>query len=104
MATFMDDAVSGTWIGVSVDRIGNVIVVALILSDEAAEVASVVKIILNAGLGFLLTVIGCWWNSRQTGEEEKEPVTVGPETCKMKLRWSRIRLLLLDMKQQRGKV
>jgi uncharacterized integral membrane protein (TIGR00698 family) len=76
MATSMDDAVAGAWIGASVDQTGNVIVAAAILSDEATEVASVVKMTLNAGLGFLATVIACWWNSRQIDEGEKKPVNL----------------------------
>jgi uncharacterized integral membrane protein (TIGR00698 family) len=76
MAISMDDAVAGAWIGASVDQTGNVIVSAAIISEEATEVASIVKMILNAGLGFLATVIACWWNSRQKGEEEKKPISL----------------------------
>jgi len=75
MGVGMDDEVAGAWIGASVDQTGNVVVSAAIMSDEATEVASIVKMVLNAGLGLMSTAVGVWWNSRQTGEDRK-PITL----------------------------
>ncbi len=57
----MDHYVAGAWIGGSVDQTGNVIASAAIISDEATEVAGIVKIILNSGLGILATFVAIWW-------------------------------------------
>jgi uncharacterized membrane protein YadS len=57
----------------SVDQTGNVIVSAAIISEKATEVAGIVKMVLNAGLGIMASVISCYWNSRRkNGEEAKE--------------------------------
>jgi len=61
----MPDEVAGAWIGGSVDQTGNVIAAAAIISNEATEVAGVVKIILNSGLGILAAVISLWWQSTE---------------------------------------
>jgi len=68
----MDERVAGAWIGASIDQTGNVIASAAIISDEATEVAGIVKIILNSGLGLLATAVAFWWQSRQLrmGPEE----------------------------------
>ncbi len=61
----MDEIVAGAWIGGSIDQTGNVIASAAIISDEATEVAGIVKIILNSGLGILATFVAFWWQRRQ---------------------------------------
>jgi len=60
----MDEAVAGAWIGASVDQTGNVIASAAIISEYSTEVAGIVKIILNSGLGILCTIIAFWWQTR----------------------------------------
>ncbi|KAL3912142.1 MAG: hypothetical protein SGILL_007002 [Bacillariaceae sp.] len=73
MAVGMPDDIAGSWIGSSVDQTGNVIVSAAIISEEATEVAGIVKMVLNAGLGIMASVVSCYWNSRRKeGEEGKE--------------------------------
>lgn len=56
----MNESVAGAWIGASVDQTGNVIVSAAIISDEATEVAGIVKTVLNAGLGLMASIVACW--------------------------------------------
>lgn len=56
--------VAGAWIGGSVDQTGNVIASAAIISEEATEVAAIVKLILNSGLGVLCTAIAFWWQTK----------------------------------------
>jgi uncharacterized membrane protein YadS len=60
----MPDDVAGAWIGGSVDQTGNVIASAAIISEEATEVAAIVKLILNSGLGVLCTAIAFWWQTK----------------------------------------
>lgn len=72
MAVDMPHDVAGAWIGASVDQTGNVIVSAAILSDEATEVAGIVKMVLNAGLGVMASVVACYWNSRRSNDDEKK--------------------------------
>jgi uncharacterized membrane protein YadS len=62
MAVGMPDDVAGAWIGGSVDQTGNVIVSAAIISEEATEVAGIVKMVLNAGMGVMASVIACYWS------------------------------------------
>ena len=64
MGIRMPDDVAGAWIGGSVDQTGNVIASAAIISEEATEVAAIVKLILNSGLGVLCTVIAFWWQTK----------------------------------------
>ena len=64
MGIGMPDDVAGAWIGGSVDQTGNVIASAAIISEEATEVAAIVKLILNSGLGVLCTVIAFWWQTK----------------------------------------
>jgi uncharacterized integral membrane protein (TIGR00698 family) len=61
----MNDRVAGAWIGGSVDQTGNVLASAAIISEEATEVAGIVKIVLNSGLGILASVVAFWWQTRQ---------------------------------------
>merc|ERR1712157_528865 len=68
----MPDEVAGAWIGASVDQTGNVIASAAIISEEATEIAGIVKIVLNSGLGILATVIAFWWQSKQDRDAEKK--------------------------------
>jgi len=70
----MNDQVAGAWIGASVDQTGNVIASAAIVSDEAQMVAGVVKIILNSGLGIMVTAIAFWWQTRadEEGQDRKK--------------------------------
>jgi len=44
----MPHDVAGAWIGGSVDQTGNVVASAAIISEEATEVAGIVKIVLNS--------------------------------------------------------
>lgn len=64
-AVGMPDDIAGAWIGGSIDQTGNVIVSAAIISEEATEVASIVKMVLNAALGVMASIIACWWYSRK---------------------------------------
>jgi len=75
----MDDSVAGAWIGASVDQTGNVVASAAIVSEEAVEVAGIVKMILNSGLGILATVVAFWWQMRPsstTNGAEKKPISL----------------------------
>jgi uncharacterized membrane protein YadS len=72
MGVGMDEIVAGAWIGASVDQTGNVIVSAAIVSEKATEVAGIIKMVLNSGLGVMASVIACWWNSRSVEGEEKK--------------------------------
>eukprot|EP00797_Seminavis_robusta_P037234 Sro979_g227250.2 (475) ;mRNA; f:20499-21923 len=75
IAVGMPDDVAGAWIGGSVDQTGNVVVSAAIISDEAAEVAGIVKMVLNAGMGVMASVISCYWSAFRVSPDEsgKEP-------------------------------
>jgi uncharacterized membrane protein YadS len=66
----MDDRVAGAWIGGSVDQTGNVLASAAIISEEATEVAGIVKIVLNSGLGILASVVALWWQTRKQEEND----------------------------------
>ena len=70
----MPNDVAGAWIGGSIDQTGNVIASAAIVSEEATEIAGIVKIVLNSGLGILATIIACWWQTRRdnSNAEKKE--------------------------------
>ena len=68
LAMGMPETVAGAWIGGSVDQTGNVIVSAAIVSERATEVAGIVKMVLNAGLGVMASVIACYWNARHGDE------------------------------------
>lgn len=72
----MPDEVAGAWIGASVDQTGNVIASAAIISEEATEIAGIVKIVLNSGLGILATVIAFWWQTRQESGAEKKDISL----------------------------
>uniref|UniRef100_A0A7S0GFJ2 Uncharacterized protein n=1 Tax=Proboscia inermis TaxID=420281 RepID=A0A7S0GFJ2_9STRA len=76
----MDDRVAGAWIGSSVDQTGNVVASAAIISEEATEVAGIVKIVLNSGLGILVTAIAFWWQTRQTTQTETDEENTGTNT------------------------
>lgn len=76
MGVGMNESVAGAWIGASVDQTGNVIVSAAIISDEATEVAGIIKMVLNSGLGIMASIIACWWNSRNVEGEEKKPFSL----------------------------
>merc|ERR1712060_380054 len=67
----MDEAVAGAWIGASVDQTGNVIASAAIVSDYSTEVAAIVKLILNSGLGILCTAIAFWWQTMGSDDGKK---------------------------------
>jgi len=74
----MDHRVAGAWIGGSVDQTGNVVASAAIISEEATEVAGIVKIVLNSGLGLLASAIAFWWQTRQThrdGVSDDQPAS-----------------------------
>jgi len=78
----MDERVAGAWIGASIDQTGNVIASAAIISDEATEIAGIVKIVLNSGLGLLVTAVAFWWQAREMRlkrieEDEHEDVEDG---------------------------
>jgi uncharacterized membrane protein YadS len=68
LAIWLDlpDDVAGAWIGASVDQTGNVLVSAAIVSPAAAEIAGIVKMVLNAALGVMASVIACYWSSRRS--------------------------------------
>jgi uncharacterized membrane protein YadS len=76
MGVGMNESVAGAWIGASVDQTGNVIVSAAIISEKATEVAAIIKMVLNSGLGIMASVIACWWNSRTVEGEEKKPFSL----------------------------
>jgi uncharacterized membrane protein YadS len=76
----MDEIVAGAWIGASVDQTGNVLVSAALISDEATEVAGIIKMVLNSGLGVMASFIACWWTSRKVdsgdGDDAKKPFSL----------------------------
>jgi len=72
----MPDDVAGAWIGGSVDQTGNVIASAAIISEEATEIAGIVKIVLNSGLGILATIIAFWWQTRRDNKAEKKEISL----------------------------
>ena len=72
MAVGMPDDVAGAWIGASVDQTGNVVVSAAIISDESTEIAGIVKMVLNAGLGVMASVVSCYWTSHMNGTDGVE--------------------------------
>lgn len=72
LAVNMPDDVAGAWIGASVDQTGNVLVSAAIVSEKATEVAGIVKMVLNAALGVMASVIACWWSSRRREGDDEE--------------------------------
>ena len=59
---------------------GNVVASAAIISEEATEVAGIVKIVLNSGLGILVTAIAFWWQTRQTTQTETDEENTGTNT------------------------
>lgn len=67
----MDEAVAGAWIGASVDQTGNVIASAAIVSEYSTEIAAIVKLILNSGLGILCTVVAFWWQTKTNPEGKR---------------------------------
>uniref|UniRef100_A0A7S4WF35 Sulfate exporter family transporter n=1 Tax=Ditylum brightwellii TaxID=49249 RepID=A0A7S4WF35_9STRA len=67
----MNERIAGAWIGGSVDQTGNVIASAAIISEEATEVAAIVKIVLNSGLGILATAVAFIWQLRGPKDETK---------------------------------
>lgn len=71
----MNERVAGAWIGASVDQTGNVIASAAIVSEEATNVAGIVKMVLNSGLGILATVVALWWQSFSKVNEEGDADT-----------------------------
>jgi uncharacterized membrane protein YadS len=76
MGVGMDDRVAGAWIGGSVDQTVNVLASAAIISKEATEVAGIVKIVLNSGLGILASVVALWWQTRkQEGNDENKKIS-----------------------------
>lgn len=72
----MPDDVAGAWIGGSVDQTGNVIASAAIISERATEIAGIVKIVLNSGLGIIATMIACWWQTRQDNNAENKNFSI----------------------------
>lgn len=74
MLVGMDDKVAGAWIGGSVDQTGNVIASAAIISDEATEVAGIVKIILNSALGILVTIVAFWWQTAHQSHQNNHHI------------------------------
>ena len=70
----MDHRVAGAWIGGSVDQTGNVVASAAIISEEATEVAAIVKIVLNSGLGVLAMIVAFLWQRQESsGNAETKP-------------------------------
>ena len=67
----MNEDVAGAWIGASVDQTGNVIASAAIISEQATEIAAIVKIVLNSGLGILCTIIAFWWQTKTNPDGRK---------------------------------
>jgi len=72
----MPDAVAGAWIGGSVDQTGNAVASAAIVSEEATEIAGIVKIVLHSGIGILFTIIAFWWQTRRDNNNnaERKPI------------------------------
>lgn len=48
------------------------IVSAAIISEEATEVAGIVKMVLNAGLGVMASMIACYWYSWRRDDDDQE--------------------------------
>merc|ERR1711937_366554 len=85
MAVGLSDAVAGAWIGASVDQTGNVVVSAAIMSEDAAETAGVVKMILNAGLGVVCLAVATMW-TKSAPASNGAP---GSPSSKLWLLWSK---------------
>jgi uncharacterized membrane protein YadS len=85
MAVGLSDAVAGAWIGASVDQTGNVVVSAAIMSEDAAETAGVVKMILNAGLGVVCLAIATVW-PKSPPTSDKAPAS---SSSKLWLLWTK---------------
>ena len=87
IAVGMPHDVAGAWIGGSVDQTGNVIVSAAIISEEATEVAGIVKMVLNAGMGVMATVISCYWSTRKTTDADGN--VVEPPKLRLAYLWDK---------------
>eukprot|EP01065_Artemidia_motanka_P051854 TRINITY_DN920_c0_g1_i3.p1 TRINITY_DN920_c0_g1~~TRINITY_DN920_c0_g1_i3.p1 ORF type:complete len:571 (+),score=195.72 TRINITY_DN920_c0_g1_i3:58-1713(+) len=64
----MDEIVAGGWLGACVDQTANVVMSGAIVSFKAKQVATSVKLILNAGLGVMCTAVAMFWSSRHGGQ------------------------------------
>eukprot|EP01065_Artemidia_motanka_P041484 TRINITY_DN5387_c0_g1_i1.p1 TRINITY_DN5387_c0_g1~~TRINITY_DN5387_c0_g1_i1.p1 ORF type:complete len:616 (+),score=158.09 TRINITY_DN5387_c0_g1_i1:62-1849(+) len=60
-AVDMDKMVAGAWLGGSVDQTANVVIAGDIVSADTKQVASTVKMILNAGLGAMCVGVAMFW-------------------------------------------
>ena len=70
------------------DQTGNVIASAAIISDEAVEIAGVVKIILNSGLGILSSFIAvCWYQEEEEDSNKEQMDTTAGESSRRKFSW-----------------
>jgi len=85
LAVGMPHDVAGAWIGGSVDQTGNVIASAAIISEEATEIAGIVKIVLNSGLGILATIIAIWWQARRDPQDEENAAAAAATKKKVNL-------------------
>jgi uncharacterized membrane protein YadS len=73
IAVGMPSTIAGAWIGGSIDQTGNVIVSAAIIDEEATEVAGIVKMVLNAAMGVMASVIACYWTACRLQDENGKP-------------------------------
>jgi len=67
----MDVMVAGAWMGGSVDQTANVVIAGDIIDPDAKQVASTVKMILNAGLGGMCVGVALFWTTYVQTDREK---------------------------------
>jgi uncharacterized integral membrane protein (TIGR00698 family) len=89
LAVGLSDSVAGAWIGASVDQTGNVVVSAAIMSEDAAETAGVVKMILNAGLGLVCLVVATVWPKSTPTSETSDKAPGSSSSSKLWLLWTK---------------
>eukprot|EP00002_Diphylleia_rotans_P024556 TRINITY_DN4858_c0_g1_i1.p1 TRINITY_DN4858_c0_g1~~TRINITY_DN4858_c0_g1_i1.p1 ORF type:complete len:507 (-),score=122.95 TRINITY_DN4858_c0_g1_i1:479-1999(-) len=76
IALGLDDKVAGAWIGGSVDSTGPVVVSAAIVSEDAEDIGSIVKMTQNIIIGPVAAAIAYYWVNH-LGSEKKGGSTLG---------------------------
>ena len=74
----INDMVGGAWLGGTIDSTGAVVAAATMLSEQAVEVASVIKMIQNILIGIIAFVIAIVWiriEEKGDGTSKKEKVS-----------------------------
>lgn len=75
----INDLVGGAWLGGTIDSTGAVVAAAAMLSEQAVEVASVIKMIQNILIGIIAFVIAIVWiRIEEKGDGTSKKVKVSP--------------------------